>query len=359
MGRPSKGWQLRQRAGRPYECRFTHAGREFNLGTGAYDRDEASRIAAELYADSVRGARRVARRTPAGGKSFKEAASAWLTSIAATIDPETRATYALYAETHWAPRWPTVESMSNPTIADHVRARLRHVQAPTVRKENSALRSFVAWLDEKSLISEPLDVPSIPKRTLGTVHASGARHAVDLSPDEVRELLKRLPLRDRFGTPMRAYFVLMYETSLRPATLAALSVPEHWRPGLRELHITRELDKARAGRPVPITRAAVRALTSSAPAAGVIFGEHDFRVSLRKAAAEVLDAYRAERITPYDFRRARLTHWAEVSDNLPGIQELAGHKHVSTTAKYVRPSRRAAEDVLRVSGTRRRRRPGN
>ncbi|HMJ15789.1 MAG TPA: site-specific integrase, partial [Polyangiaceae bacterium] len=120
-----------------------------------------------------------------------------------------------------------------------------------------------------------------------------------------------------------------------------------------ELHIPRELDKARDGRPVPLTAAAVRALKKAAPdKPGVMFGPVDLRASLRKAAGKVLDVERAKRITPYDFRRGRITHWAERSDNLPGIQYLAGHTSIATTARYVKASRRAALAVLGTKAVR-------
>lgn len=356
MGRPAKGWQLRKKRGRPYCVRFSVGGKQVELGTGELDADRAAARAAELYADAIRGARRKPRRASSGGQALTEIASRWLTSIAPTIEAKTRSTYALYAETHWAKRWPTIEAMTDATIAEHVRDRLRHVQAPTVRKENSALRGMLAWAEEQGLIAEAPKVPSIPKRALGKVHKLARKGPpVEVSPEEARAILQHLPVRDRrLGIPVRSFFVVLYETGLRASTIARLSVPEHWRPGSKELNIPKSIDKSRNGRPVPLTGAAVRALTSVAPANGLIFGEHDLRVSLRNAAAEVLDANRAERISQGHWRHNRLTHWTETTGNLPGVQYLAGHKHVSTTARYVKPSLRAARDVL-VLGAKRRR----
>jgi hypothetical protein len=36
----------------------------------------------------------------------------------------------------------------------------------------------------------------------------------------------------------------------------------------------------------------------------------------------------------------------ELSANMAGTQRMAGHKHASTTSKYVRPSLRAAREVV-------------
>ncbi len=353
MARPTEGWQLRKRKGRPYSARFTIGGVRSEPGLGTENRAEAERRAAELYADAVRGARRITRRASSRGQPVAEVASQWLTDIASTIDPETRATYAGYAETHWSTVWPTLESVSDASCAQYARDRLRHVQASTVRKELSALRGLLAWCVETGRLAAAPTVPSIPKRAIGTRHKQARRGpAVWIAPEQVRAILKRLPVTDRFKFPVRAYFTVLYETSLRPGTVEALSVPENWSPGRSELDIPTELDKGREGRPVPLTPAAVKALTSAAPSKGTIFGPVDLRVSLRKAAKPVIGEALAFRLTPYDFRRNRFTHWTEESTNLPGVMHLAGHKRLETTAKYVRGSERAARDVL---GTKRRR----
>lgn len=351
MGRPSKGWTLRKRKGRPYSVRFTVGGVEHEPGTGTYDRAEAERVAADLYSDAVRGHRRLARRASSRGQSLTESAGAWLTAVAPTIDPGTRGTYAMYAETHWASRWTTLEALTDASIAEYARARLRYVQASTVRKELSALRGFVAWCEETGrLASAPL-VPSLPRRAVGTRHKQGRKGPpAELSPVEIKRLLRALPERaaERWGAyPVRAFFEFCYETSLRPATVERLSVPEHWKPGQRHIDIPPELDKARDGRPVPLTDAALAALARVAPESGIIFGAHDMRWTWSKAATKALGKAKAERFSRYGLRSMRITHWAEESPNLPGIQYLAGHASIATTAKYAKASLRAAKAVLK------------
>lgn len=53
-----------------------------------------------------------------------------------------------------------------------------------------------------------------------------------------------------------------------------------------------------------------------------------------------------QRLNEYDLRHSRATHWVENSQNLAGVAFLLGHREVSTLNKYVRPSQRAAEQVL-------------
>jgi len=152
-----------------------------------------------------------------------------------------------------------------------------------------------------------------------------------------------IPRGGRDAFPIRARFIVAYETSLRPATLDALSVPEHWSRGRASLTVTDAIDKARFGREVPLTAAAVAAL-ESVGRRGLIFGAHDYRHQLEKAAKQVLPAQKAKTFCAYDFRHARLTEIAE--KNLLAAQYMGGHKKVTTTAIYVRPSLRAAKKTL-------------
>jgi hypothetical protein len=70
----------------------------------------------------------------------------------------------------------------------------------------------------------------------------------------------------------------------------------------------------------------------------------------RQSRASVgIDAYRAERISDYDFRHSAATHLGRTSDNLPGIMYLLGHKQPATKGRYMRPQKDAASDVLRAA----------
>ncbi len=66
-------------------------------------------------------------------------------------------------------------------------------------------------------------------------------------------ILAALPLRTRYGHPVRALFTVMWETSLRIGTLRRLKVPEHYAKGADSLRITQDIDKARYARRMPLT----------------------------------------------------------------------------------------------------------
>jgi hypothetical protein len=61
------------------------------------------------------------------------------------------------------------------------------------------------------------------------------------------------------------------------------------------------------------------------PKEGLIFGWHNYREYLKAAAEQVLPPERAKRFAGSHLRSARITHLAESSQNLPGVQFIVGH----------------------------------
>lgn len=291
---------------------------------------------------------------PAGAR-ITVLADEWLADIDSTIDPETAGLYRLHVRTHLAPHFgDDPHQIKSESIASYGRARLRVVKRTTLQKERSTLRGLLDWCEEQGILAEPIAMPKLPKRALGTAHNQRRRgKATELSPEECAKIIAALPQWTRprgeqASFPVRARFIVAWETALRPATLDALSVPEHYSRGSETLVITDEIDKARFGRVLPLTAAARAALDSICRPGhtGLIFGEHDYRWQLAKAAkAAALPPAKARTFTGYDFRHSRLTELAE-GGNLTGTAYLAGHKRVTTTAIYVRPGLRAGERAL-------------
>ena len=68
---------------------------------------------------------------------------------------------------------------------------------------------------------------------------------------------------------------------------------------------------------------------------------HTFKGLLRRAARDAgLPEEKASKLTAYDFRHSRATHWVENSRNLAGVAFLLGHKEITTLNKYVKPGQR-------------------
>jgi site-specific recombinase XerD len=95
--------------------------------------------------------------------------AAWLVTLASTHDAGTCKTWELYAFTHWVLHFGATHHLNDQMCAEYMRARLLVVQGTTVRKELTALRQFLKWChEEMKVLAQPVKVPSVPKRSLGT-----------------------------------------------------------------------------------------------------------------------------------------------------------------------------------------------
>lgn len=348
MGRRATGFSLKPHRSGFWYVRFTiphrvgteGASKRYDLSTGTRDKEQAYREAEKIYADYLSGRRAPApvASTARGGMSTLDAGAEWLASIAPEVDPLTLETYERYLMTLYLPAFPSVADITTPNAETFARGRLAKVQRTTVLKELSGLRGLARWAfgDDAPHIKSP------PRKAVGEIVYD--RKTTETDPKTVRRVLGAIKGRDH----AREYFVTMYETSLRPATLYELRTPDHYKPGGAVLRITNAMDKARFGRELPLTPRARAALTAAArdvrDGGGLIFGKHDHREALERACAAV----GAPRMTPYDFRHAFGTHAVERSGNLPGVAWLMGHRNTGTTsARYVHPSKRAAMAVLK------------
>lgn len=362
MGRPREGWKIRKPKGqRCYTVRFTFQGRQLELGTGE-EREEAAAVeAARIYAETLSGRRKVEqRRKPqasvGGERGVREVGAAWLTDLEGTLDETTIGTYAIYLNAHFSEWFGTIDKIRTELIIEYFKHRLQCVKQSSVKKERSALVGFVEFCVRTKLLDELPDIPRVPEQP-GTAHPRGSRVHTELTPKETLKWIAALPERSRGKWPIRARFEVAYWTTLRPATLSALSVPEHYTKGARYLSIEAQHDKARYARLVPLSKEARAALDRVCPEKGLIFGHHDYRPHLEKAAKKALPPEKARTVFAYELRGAGITHKLEETGNLPGVQYLAGHKYASTTALYVRSSLRAAEEVVsprKVSGVKKR-----
>lgn len=358
MARLAEGYRLRKPPGHEtYLVRFRVAGQRRELSTGASDPVEAEKAAQRIYADHVQrvGARpalRIVRRGDA--PPLDDLISTWLATDA-TLDPDTAEVWETYGR-HWLDHWETLPDVTDITATDYRNARLRKVQGTTVRKELGALRRFLAWCHDRGHLPREVNVPGVPAKTTGTKHKQRRRVAApDLSPAQIEAFLSALPewseSRRVARFAIRARFRVQYETGLRPSTIDGLSVPEHYSPGASSLRITPEIDKTRSAREVPLTVAARAALDAVCPPkGGLLFGGHDYREHVEKAAKEALPRAVAAVFTGAHLRSARITHLLESTGNVAGVQHLAGHADTRSTSRYLRPSFRAAEAVLESFG---------
>jgi site-specific recombinase XerD len=354
MGRGTSPFTVQWRgASRGWYVRFRHAGRRFHEPTGVKDeraRKEAQREGGRIFAEEVSGRRKS--RAAASSTPLEELVEEWLNEL--PTRKVTRECYEKYSVAHWLSRWRTPRDLSDRAMELYVRARLREVKGKTLRNELSALRQLLNWLLLNQHMREMPKVPVIKASVSGT--ADTVRHrtaAPDLTKEEVWAVIQLLPERsEHAGWPVKARAEFAYETGLRPETLHKLRAPENYAKGRSELTLTDDDDKELYGRLVPLSLAARSAIDRICPEAGLIFGRHRIERYVGPAAAEaakrkLLPADKAAILAPQHLRSARATHWIDDGAPLTAVQYLLGHKHVSTTARYVRPSLQAARRLIR------------
>ncbi len=351
MARNRQGWRIRRRtAGGVWYVRFQSDGHLIERSTGTGDRDAAQKEAARIYANAValEKPKPVKRSRVDSEQSLEVDVAQWIVYLSTTHDPGTLKTWELYASTHFMPWFGALHNFNSVLCDGYLRERLGKVLAVTVRKERTALRSFVTWAQDHGKLPKDVVVPPLPKRARGTAHDVRRRSAaIEISPEEVEAVIAHL---DKWSTskkvarfPIRARFIVAYETGLRPSTLDRMLCPLNYRPGSKTIKITADLDKSRWVRDVPITERARRALDEVCPAEGLIFGKHEYRPHLKAAAEAALPKDRAEVFCGAHLRSAMITHNVEKpTTNLAGVQFQVGHTKLNTTARYMRPSQRAA-----------------
>jgi len=356
MARRSEGIKLERRDSGMFYARFTYAGRRYNVSTGERDSGAAQTTAARIFRDIAEGrwapgGRRIAASSNA---PFDEIAARWLAHIRPTIEERTFRVYRdTYVGSHFAAFFKTIDQLTTVGAQDYISARLRKVTRQTLKHELSPLRRLAKWAHARGYLAQMPEIETPGRRVLGTP-VLNARKKISFifTADEIASIVEHLPEtwsapRAKTPYPVRARFIVAWETALRPRTISQLSAPTDYRPGAATLQIRDEIDKNRFGRELPLSAAARVALDSVCPTNGLIFGDHDCVMLLRRAAeAAGIDAYRAARISDYDFRHSAATHLGRSSDNLSGVMYLLGHKQPATTARYVRPQKDAALDVL-------------
>lgn len=357
MGRPRAGWKLRdpRHAGDPYTVRFTNkAGRRVELSTGTSDPREASRVAAQLYARDELSSGALVRTRVDPLLALDELMALCLADLAKSLDSETVAEYTRYARRYVQVFGNSLVSVTRARMADYQRDRLTKVLRTTVRKERSFLNTFLGWAVEQGALAEE-DVPVWPKLSRkATGVRSGPQRSVpvDVTREQVGAFLEALPLwsKPRLGArhAIRPRFIVAYETGLRPATLDGLVLGKHWAIGNGFIDISEDIDKARYGRRVPITRLAQAALTYvvstlSLAAGDHLFGQHDYREQVASAATA---AGLPTGFAVYDLRHGRVGHLLDETGDVRATMFLVGHLQMTTTNRYVRGQETGARKAL-------------
>jgi integrase/recombinase XerC len=214
----------------------------------------------------------------------------------------------------------------------------------------SGWRGFYAWLGREGLVaSNPVVDVRAPKVPQPLPKALGVEEAVQLAAYENEQASPELELRDRCMTE------LLYGCGLRIGELVGLdALASSQAKGWIDLQAGQAhvLGKGGKRRSVPVGAPALTALrdwlqareawaaAASEPCAALFIGRHGRRLSSRQLQARLkqrsLQAGLATPVHPHVLRHSFASHVLQSSGDLRAVQELLGHKHISSTQIYTR-----------------------
>lgn len=217
------------------------------------------------------------------------------------------------------------------------RAKLEKLKPASIALRLSCLRSFCQFLVKRGqLAANPAKLISAPK--------AEKRLPKNLDIDEVQSLLDKYNPEDDLAVRDNAMMELMYAAGLRLSELAGINIPDLDRSSLT-LRVTGKGDKQRI---VPITKLSLDKIDSWLVCRARIMNQvEDTALFVSKQKKRISARYIRERmkqagiksgltnhVHPHKLRHSFATHMLEGSQDLRAVQELLGHKNLSTTQIY-------------------------
>ena len=211
----------------------------------------------------------------------------------------------------------------------------RGAMKSTVARKLAAIRTFYRHLVERGeLEANPAELVSSPKKDSYLPKV--------LRPDEVGELLERIPGSTPLDLRDRALLELAYAAGLRAEELVNLDV-KNLDADAEELRVDGKGGRTRV---VPVGEHAWRALERYLARGRTVLGtgESDAlflsKTGKRLSTSDVRRRLRLQTrragISPHTLRHSFATHLLEGGADLRTIQELLGHSSISTTQTYTR-----------------------
>lgn len=220
----------------------------------------------------------------------------------------------------------------------------------TIARRLACLRSFFRFTTREGVTD------ANPAKALRTPRV-GRKLPHFLTSDQVARLLETPPANDPFGLRDRAILETMYSAGLRVAELVGLNVSS-WD---REANILRVLGKGRKERIAAVGRYAARALDRWLEVREPVsdptpddadalflnrFGERLTTRSIGRMLEKHLKAAGLSAVTtPHTLRHSFATHLLDGGADLRAVQELLGHKSLTTTQIYTHVSTRRMRET--------------
>ena len=224
----------------------------------------------------------------------------------------------------------------------------------TMARRLACLRSLFRYCCREQLAA------TNPAKALRTPRA-GRRLPHFLATEQVAQLLEAPPANQPMGLRDRAILETLYTAGLRVAELAALNV-ESWD---RDADILRVIGKGRKERVAPVGRYAAVALSrwlevrspdpgASATHQGAMFLNKRGRRLTTRSVGRLLEKYIRQTgldrlTTPHTLRHSFATHLLDGGADLRSVQELLGHKSLTTTQIYTHVSTKRLRETYEKS----------
>lgn len=224
----------------------------------------------------------------------------------------------------------------------------------TVARRLACLRSFFRYCNREGICDKN------PARPLRTPRA-GRKLPHFLTTEEVGNLLIAPPANKNDGLRDRAILETMYSAGLRVAEVVALSV----RDFDRAQGILRVLGKGRKERVAPVGSYAIKALarwlevrspdtTAEAADQEALFLNRFGRRLTTRSIGRMLEKHIATaglstQTSPHTLRHSFATHLLDGGADLRAVQELLGHKSLTTTQIYTHVSTRRLRETYEAA----------
>ncbi|NNK01966.1 MAG: tyrosine recombinase XerC [Desulfatitalea sp.] len=213
----------------------------------------------------------------------------------------------------------------------------------TMARKLSAVRSLFRYMHKLGCIEEnPADAVATPKH--------GKPLPTLLTVDDLFRMLDNVPNADLLGLRNRALLETLYSCGVRVSELAGLNVAHVDQAN----GLIRVLGKGNKERIVPIGQKALHAIASyrqalaqchvgSETAGGALFLNKNKGRLTPRSIARVVDQFAracglSVPVSPHALRHCFATHMLDAGADLRAIQELLGHKSLSTTQRYTHVS---------------------
>jgi integrase/recombinase XerC len=220
----------------------------------------------------------------------------------------------------------------------------------TIARRLACLRSFLRYCQREGLVT------SNPAKALRTPRA-GRKLPHFLTGEQIAQLLEAPPANEPDGLRDRALLETMYSAGLRVAELVGLNL-DHWD---RDANILRVFGKGKKERIAPVGRHAAKALYAwldvrepkengkPSDRAAIFLNRFGTRLTTR-SVGRMLEKYLNltgldQHTSPHTLRHTFATHLLDGGADLRSVQEMLGHKSLTTTQIYTHVSTQRLRDT--------------